>query len=152
MSTTFQNLEQVEASIKRGAEERQEQEQELRQAHKDEKAILNAIQEEKITIRLKGKRMKFSPLMGDEEDFLDDLAAKYGSGEFADVDGEDELSGDDLEQYKSDRTRIVDILDDHNLDEGKYGLSFWKKLPQQIRFEALNKIREGGEETARAGN
>ena len=151
-STSFENLEQVEQSIERGEQERAEREQERREAHEDEQAILGAIQDDRVTVRLKGKPMTFAPFLGDAENFIDDLAAKYGGEDLGDVDDPEELDGENLREYVDDRERLIDILNDHNKDEGKYGRSFWSDLPMEYRMEVVNRIREGGEETARAGN
>lgn len=133
-------------------EKQEQREAERREAHADEEAILNAIERETITVRLKGKPMEFRRFLGDTEDEIDSLVAKYQTGDLAEAEDEDDLDDDMLEDFRSDKNRFAEILAEHNADEGKYGFAFWKRLPTDIRMEVINKIRQGGEESERAGN
>lgn len=133
-------------------EKKEEQEVKRREAHADEEAILNAIERETVTVRLKGKPMEFRRFLADTEDEIDGLVEKYQTGPLAEAEDDADLDDDMLEQFRSDKHRFAELLAEHNQDEGKYDVSFWSRVPTDVRMEVINRIRQGGEESERAGN
>ena len=153
MSTDQPDFENVDAAEVHEQERREqaEAEAERRERHEDEQSILNSIREERVTVELKGTEMEFKRFMGDTEDWLDQLSEKYQGGDFEGTDEED-LDDERLSEFNRDKQRIIDILAEHNVDEGRFGPDFWAELPSELRFEVISQIRQGGQETARAGN
>lgn len=153
MSTDAPEFENVDAEEIHEQERREqaEEEAERRERHEDEQSILNAIREERVTVELKGTEMEFKRFMGDTEDWLDQLSEKYQGGDFEGTDEED-LDDERLSEFNADKQRIIDILAEHNVDEGRFGRDFWAELPSELRFEVISQIRQGGQEAARAGN
>jgi hypothetical protein len=150
---TFANAEAIDAAVEDQQNRRELRRVEAEQAHEDESAILDAIQDDTVTTRLKGKPMEFKRFLGETENFIEEMAERFGpGGEFDDVDDPEEMPDGIQAELNESRNRIRVILAEHNVDEDKYGYDFWQRVPDEHCFEVITQIREGGEETDRAGN
>lgn len=152
-AVVFENAGAIEEAVEQEHERQEERHEEAREAHEDEQAILDAIQRDTVTTRLKGRPMEFQTLLGSTETFIENAFEKFGpGGEFTDVDDPDDLPDGAQAEMNAFRQKIRDILAENNVDDDKYDRGFWADVPDEYCFETLSQIREGGEETDRAGN
>ena len=146
MSTTFENLEQVEQSLEKGEAEREERHEELTQQEREKEQLLDALLGDTFHIRVGAKRMKCTPIDGKEDDSIEDMMF-----EFIGIEDEEDLTKEQRDKYLDGREQMVEMLAEHTVDD-KWDYDFWKRAPKHVRQEAMRDIREGGEEANRAGN
>lgn len=142
----YDNPEQAKAIREGLRAQKEQQHEEASKAERDKQAILSAIESETCHVRLGGKRVEFTLLWGDEEQFIEDVV-----GEFVGVDDEAQLNEEQYERYQTLNTRIAGMLATHAVEDA-FDQQFFEKLPQAKRETAIMDLRAGGIEGSRAKN
>lgn len=126
---------------------KEQQIEEATEAERKKQKIFDAIGSEIFTIRVYGFEIETRQLDGSEEDWLEDEI--QGFTEIAEVEEAEDLGTDEFTQYRNTREDVVELLVDISVDE-TWDKEFWKKVPQETRYDVLRDVRAGGQEAKTA--